>query len=366
LKLSVVILNYNVRHFLELCIKSVQAAIASIDAEIIVIDNNSTDGSCKMVMYLFPEITLIQNKENLGFSKANNIGVSCAKGEYVCILNPDTVVAENTFTSILSFAEGRTDLGIVGCRLIDGTGQFLPESKRNTPVLKVAIQKLFKNSKSYYANHLDETDTGKVDVLVGAFMFMRREVYNRVDGFDEDYFLYGEDIDLSYRVLNAGFSNYYFGNTTIIHFKGESTLKDKSYARHFYNAMQIFYKKHFSNNVLFDAFVWLGIKLIKLLKAKTFIDRPEAERYILNSDKIKKTLSKTLPYRMIFKSHEEKVQDHTQMVLDANSLSYKAIIESISDNYPNTGKSFKILPKNSTFILGSDGSEKKGEVISHV
>jgi len=316
-------------------------------------------------MYLFPEITMIQNKDNVGFSRANNIGVAHAKGDYICILNPDTVVAENTFTSILSFAEGRTDLGIVGCRLIDGTGQFLPESKRNAPLLKAAVQKLFENSKSYYASQLDETDTGKVDVLVGAFMFMRREVYNKVDGFDEDYFMYGEDIDLSYRVLNAGFSNYYFGDTTIIHFKGESTLKDKTYAKHFYKAMQIFYKKHFSRNVLFDAFVWLGIKLIYLIKTKTFMDRPEAEKYIFMSDKINSKLIKTLPFKMIFKSPEDQVKDQTQMVLDANSLSYKAIIECISDNDLSTGKTFKILPKDSAFILGSNSSKKQGEVISY-
>ncbi len=138
---------------------------------------------------------------------------------------------------------------------------FLPESKRNIPYVNAAFKKIFGNSKAYYANHLNENETGKVDILVGAFMFIKREFIMKVKGFDEDYFMYGEDIDLSYKVLKAGYNNYYFGETTVIHYKGESTLKDKHYANRFYGAMQIFYKKHFKKNVLFDMFVWLGITI---------------------------------------------------------------------------------------------------------
>ena len=146
MKLSVVILNYNVRYFLELCLQSVEAALETVPSEIIVIDNNSTDGSCEMVKDKFPSITLIENSSNVGFSKANNQAVQVAKGEYVCILNPDTVVTEDTFKSVLNFADKQTNLGIVGCRLIDGSGAYLPESKRNIPHISIAIKKVFGSS----------------------------------------------------------------------------------------------------------------------------------------------------------------------------------------------------------------------------
>jgi GT2 family glycosyltransferase len=209
LKLSVVILNYNVRYFLELCLKSVEAALVSIPSEIIVIDNNSKDGSCDMVKDKFPSVTLIENYSNVGFSKANNQAVQLAKGEYVCILNPDTVVAEDTFESILNFAQKQTNLGIIGCRLIDGSGNYLPESKRNIPLVDIAIKKILGNSNSYYANHINEFDIAKVEILVGAFMVLKRSLYHNLAGFDEDYFMYGEDIDFSFKSLKKGYDNYY-------------------------------------------------------------------------------------------------------------------------------------------------------------
>jgi GT2 family glycosyltransferase len=181
MQLSVIILNYNVRYFLEQCVLSVQDAISDLDAEIIVIDNNSTDDSCLMMQHRFPEIKLIQNKENFGFPKGNNIGVEHAKGKYICILNPDTVVAEDTFTAILAFAERQINLGIIGCKLMDGTGSFLPESKRGIPTPWVAFTKIFGLYKifpksrffnQYYAQHLDENETGEVEILVGAFMLI--------------------------------------------------------------------------------------------------------------------------------------------------------------------------------------------------
>lgn len=258
MKLSVVILNYNVRFFLELCLHSVRAATSNIESEIIVVDNNSTDGSCDMVKQLFPEVILIENKVNLGFSKGNNQGVEKSQGEYLCILNPDTVVAENTFIQLLNFSKTKENIGIVGCKLIDGIGKFLPESKRNIPVVKVALQKIRGKSKNYYAKHIQEEDVAKVDILVGAFMFMKRSVYKILKGFDEDYFMYGEDIDLSYKAMKEGFNNYYFGPSTVIHFKGESTLKDANYTKRFYDAMQIFYKKHFKSNFVFDTIVFWG------------------------------------------------------------------------------------------------------------
>ena len=164
------------RYFLELCLKSVEAAIVNINAEIIVVDNNSPDESCEMVKHLFPNVVLIENKNNDGFSKGNNIGVSQAKGEYICILNPDTVVAEDTFSHLLNFANNQTNVGIIGCRLIDGTGYFLPESKRNVPKPNVALKKLLGNPSAYYANQVNEFDSGEVSVFVGAFMLIKKSI----------------------------------------------------------------------------------------------------------------------------------------------------------------------------------------------
>ena len=264
MKLSVVILNYNVQYFLELCLRSVEAAILNLDAEIIVVDNNSEDGSCQMVRMLFPNVNLIENKENYGFSKGNNIGVLQAKGEYLCILNPDTVVAEETFIKLLEFSEGKENLGIVGCKLINGRGDFLPESKRKIPYVSAAFKKLTGNTDDYYANQVKENDVGKVEILVGAFMFLKKTVYNEIEGFDEDYFMYGEDIDLSYRIVQAGYKNYYLPTTKIIHYKGESTKKGSlNYVRTFYQAMIIFAKKHFSqkNAKLFSFLINVAIYL---------------------------------------------------------------------------------------------------------
>ena len=201
MQLSVIILNYNVRYFLEQCVLSVQKALENIDGEIIVIDNNSSDDSCAMMKELFPNIKLIENKENLGFPKGNNIGVAQAKGEYICILNPDTVLAEDTFEKILNFVTlsavevPNSEIGIIGCKLIDGTGNFLPESKRGIPTPWVAFTKIFGLYKisnvfgKYYAQHLTEDNSGKVEILVGAFMVMKRELYNEIGGFDENCFM---------------------------------------------------------------------------------------------------------------------------------------------------------------------------------
>jgi len=262
MQLSVIILNYNVRYFLEQCVLSVQKALEGIDGEIIVIDNASSDDSCKMMKTKFPHIKLIENKDNLGFPKGNNIGVAQAKGEYICILNPDTVVAEDTFSKILNTKNWTLNTGIIGCKLIDGAGNFLPESKRGVPKPWVAFTKIFGLYKisnyfgKYYAQHLSENETGKVDILVGAFMVMKRELYLEVGGFDENCFMYSDDIDLSYLVLKTGKSNYYFHETSVIHYKGESTVRDGTYMKRFREAMQFFYKKHFKKSWVFDVMIW--------------------------------------------------------------------------------------------------------------
>lgn len=364
MKLSVIILNYNVHYFLELCLRSVEAAIFNIDAEIIVVDNDSEDGSCDMVKKLFPNVNLIENKANYGFSKGNNIGVLQAKGEYLCILNPDTVVAEDTFSKLLKFAESKDKLGIVGCKLIDGKGDFLPESKRKIPYVNAAFKKLVGNSDDYYANDLKENEINKVEILVGAFMFLKRAVYKDIGGFDEDYFMYGEDIDISYKALKKGYHNFYYGETTILHFKGESTLRDKNYARRFYGAMQIFYKKHFKKNVFFDLFVWGGIKVVYLFRKQDIKKIKSVYKYVFVSDGSNEQLEKALVKEVVFKSDIKNIEKESEIIFDSNSLSFKKIISLMETNDLDKSITFKILPKNSKFVVGSDDAVSRGEVIS--
>ena len=360
MKLSVVILNYNVRYFLELCLQSVEAALETIPSEIIVIDNNSKDGSCDMVKNKFPSITLIENSSNIGFSKANNQAVKVAKGEYVCILNPDTVVAEDTFLPLLNFADKQTNLGIVGCRLIDGSGVYLPESKRNIPRVNIAIKKILGNSKEYYANHVREFDVAKVDVLVGAFMLLKRSLYNSLAGFDEDYFMYGEDIDLSYKFLKNGYDNYYFGETSVIHYKGESTLRNAIYLKRFYGAMQIFYQKHFKTNTFFDLLVSIAIKL--LVRLKPFKQKKPEIKFApaLISTHPKQSLVTKINPTLI--NSVDEVSSGFEFIFDASCVSFKSIIDQMQTS-KSTPSIYKIQPKNCNYFLGSNSADSVGDVI---
>lgn len=258
MKLSILIVNYNVRHFLEQCLTSVEKAIRNVDAEIIVVDNASVDDSLDMLRKQFPKVKVIASKVNLGFAKANNLAASHAQGEYILALNPDTVVEEDCFTKCLQFFNSHPNAGGLGVRMIDGSGKFLPESKRGFPGFWAAfckmtgIYKLFPSSalfNQYYQGHLSEHESNKVPVLSGAFMMLPKTVWDQVNGFDEDYFMYGEDIDLSYKIEQSGYDNYYCADTSIIHYKGESTSKGSlNYVIAFYKAMIIFAKKHFDKS----------------------------------------------------------------------------------------------------------------------
>jgi O-antigen biosynthesis protein len=256
MKLSIIIVNYNVKYFLEQCLYSVQKACQGIDSEIFVVDNNSVDGSVKMVREKFPEVHLIDNKDNKGFSGANNQAIRKAKGEYILLLNPDTIVEDDTLRKCVVFMDDHPDAGGLGVKMLDGKGKFLPESKRGLPSPSVAFFKifglsaLFPKSKifgKYHLSYLDREKVHIVDVLSGAYMLLRKKVLDVTGLLDESFFMYGEDIDLSYRIMQAGFKNYYFPETRIIHYKGESTKKSSlNYVFMFYNAMIIFAKKHFS------------------------------------------------------------------------------------------------------------------------
>ena len=380
MQLSVIILNYNVRYFLEQCVLSVQSAIQNLDAEIIVIDNNSSDDSCAMMKSRFPDIKLIENKENAGFPKGNNIGVAEAKGEYLCILNPDTVVAEDTFEKVLAFAKSKTDLGIVGCKLIDGTGHFLPESKRGIPTPFVAFTKvagLYKLSDyfgKYYASHLKENQTGKVDILVGAFMVMKRELYNELGGFDENCFMYSDDIDLSYSALKLGKSNYYFHETSVIHYKGESTVRDGLYMKRFREAMHFFYQKHFRVSFFFDVFMKTGVFFFSIVKKNQAVETTRnISTYRLFSSnknlasKVENLLGKKVTLvDSTTKNAINSLTVHTgesiEIIFDNNEWPFKSIIAAM-ELYKENGFTFKILPQNADFLIGSNSSNDRGAVI---
>jgi GT2 family glycosyltransferase len=276
IKLSVIIVNYNVKYFLEQALASVQKAIGRLDVghqaganasgasrsltsspvEILVVDNNSVDRSPEMVRQKFPDVILIENKENAGFARANNQGLAQARGEYVLFLNPDTIVEEDTFKKILVFMDAHPEAGALGVKMIDGKGHFAPESKRSFPTPAVAFYKLFGLSRlfpksrifgKYHLGYLDQDDIHEVEVLSGAFMLVRRKVLDRVGPMDEAFFMYAEDIDLSFRIIEAGYKNYYFPETRIIHYKGESTRRGSlNYIRMFYTAMILFARKHFA------------------------------------------------------------------------------------------------------------------------
>jgi len=254
--LSVIIVNFNVKYFLEQCLCSLQAALADIEAEVIVIDNCSADDSIEYLQSQFSYITFIQNNTNEGFAKANNKALKLAKGDYILFLNPDTILAEDTLQQCIDFFSRHKDAGAVGVRMIDGAGLFLPESKRAFPSPMVSFYKLtnlsslFPRSRvfnKYALGNLPEKAIYEVDVLAGAFMMVRKEILDKIGGFDEQFFMYAEDIDLSYRIQMAGYNNYYLGNITIVHFKGESTERGSlNYVRMFYEAMRLFVKKHYS------------------------------------------------------------------------------------------------------------------------
>lgn len=271
MKLSIVIVNYNVAYFLEQCLYSVENAIVGIDSEVWVVDNASVDSSTSMVKEKFPWVKLIESKDNLGFSKGNNLAIHQCTGEYILLLNPDTVVEEDTFSKCISYMDQHQDVGGLGVKMLDGNGHFLPESKRALPTPEVSLYKiigltsLFPRSEKfakYYLGNLSNEETHDIEILSGAYMFMRKTVLDKVGLLDEAFFMYGEDIDLSYRIINGGYKNVYYPETRIIHYKGESTKKGSiNYVLIFYQAMIIFANKHFSvrNAKLYHSIINLAI-----------------------------------------------------------------------------------------------------------
>lgn len=394
MQLSVIIVNYNVKYFLEHCLYSVYKAISAIKAEVIVIDNASSDGSIEYLLYKFPKVIFIDNPVNVGYAKANNQGLKQARGEYILFLNPDTIVPEDCFDICMRFLESHPKAGACGVKMLDGSGRYLPESKRAFPSLQTSfykmsgLTKIFPQSETfarYYLGHFSKNEDKEVDVLSGAFFMGRKKVLKQTGGFDEQFFMYGEDIDLSYRIQQSGYTNYYLAATTIIHFKGESTKKGNlNYVRLFYKAMSIFVNKHFKGSGLqrLNFIIQGSIRVRAALSAATTIMKsykkiPSSESMasmiIGNKDQIRKAVSilkkQKSGTRVI--NEKEPCGNLQKLILSAppdemvfcegEQFSYKDIIAWIQRMPSNI--SFKFFSGQADSIIGSDFKNANGYVM---
>jgi N-acetylglucosaminyl-diphospho-decaprenol L-rhamnosyltransferase len=384
--LSVIIVNYNVQYFLEQCLCSVTKAMEQVTAatgqsnvEVWVVDNHSTDKSIEYLQPRFPFVHFIQNKENVGFSKACNQGLKGATGKYILFLNPDTIVPEDAFTKCMGFMDAQADAGALGVKMIEGTGRYLKESKRGFPSMWVSFCKMsgltrwFPTSKllaGYYLGHLSSDKIQRVDVLSGAYLMAKKDVLDKIGGFDEQFFMYGEDIDLSYRLQQTGHTNYYFPDCCIIHFKGESTRKDKRYVKTFYGAMVKFVQKHFQGELswlytgLLEAVIWLRA-------AVTVVSREHGERpaqyqgtptFFLAGDEDScnevRSVLETLPAYKVTTNPEDARE---WIFCQGASFSFAQIIEQLKQ-CPTWLKPF-IHAAGTYTIIGSHSSEQRGFVI---
>lgn len=311
LKISVIIVNYNVRELLENCINSILQASHNITVEIIVFDNNSFDGSVEFIKKKFSiqkNITVIANNENIGFAKANNEAVKFAKGEFLLILNPDTILQEDTLEKVMHFYNNTQKCGAVTCKLILPNGELDVACRRSFPKPSVAItrvlglSKIFPKSKifgKYNLTYLDENKTYEVDAIVGAFMFMKRDLFSSLGGFDEEYFMYGEDLDLCYRIKQRDLSIWYYHETSIIHYKGSSTRKSSlSYVRNFYTAMRLFTEKNLKiKSPLLNILIKISIKYRAFL---AMIKRFFKEYYVMFIDLVLILISMLISIKLRF------------------------------------------------------------------
>jgi len=314
-------------------------AMKNIEGEIIVVDNNSSDGSFEFFQNRFSEVKFIWNKNNLGFAKANNLALKIAKGEYILFLNPDTIIAEDCFEKCIYFIKTKNNNCAVGIKMIDGKGRFLKESKRSFPSPFTALYKLFGFSKlfphsgifsKYHLGSLDENKNHEVEVLAGAFMMIPKKILNITGGFDEDFFMYAEDIDLSYRIQKAGFKNYYFAESTMIHFKGESTKKGSlNYVVIFYKAMSIFVKKHYGKRGrLFSFFIHVAIIIRASISAISRLLKPRSKTF--------RRMTKVDKYTVVIGDNQQEFNEAKRILEESgrkNIFPYR--IESSTTSLPN-------------------------------
>ena len=350
MKLSIVIVSYNAPKHLEICLDSCQEALKNFEGEIIVVDNNSSEIDFLSLKKNYPNVNYLLQTENLGFAKANNIGVENALGDYILILNPDTIIPEDIFPKLIDFHQSKEKIGLVGVRLIDTNGNFHPESKRNIPTAKNSFSKLFKRFNpstvnNYYKLEVGEFETAPCEILVGAFIFTTKQIYKQIGGFDARYFMYGEDIDISYSAELAGYTNYYVGDITVLHYKGESTKRDKKYFKIFFEAMMIFLSKYYQKNWINYQVLRSGIALKYLISIIKF-------NFSNESNRIKVEVNKN-ELNWINQLSELKNQSKQNIVLDAERFSYKEILSTISQ-YNSSNTSFYIHPKNKNYVIGDD------------
>ena len=391
--LSIIIVNYNVKYFLEQCLCSVQKAIFDPETEVIVVDNNSSDESVPYLREKFPSVKFICNKENIGFAKANNQGWKMARGKYILFLNPDTIMREDCLKKSITVLEAQPAIGALGIHMIDGSGRFLPESKRGFPTPAASLFKLsgltnfFPRSKTfaqYYLGHLPEKENNDTDVLSGAYMMLRNEVLQKTGGFDETFFMYGEDVDLSYRTREAGFRNYYLAETGIMHFKGESTRKDIQYLKLFYNAMNIFVQKHYKKQswwfvILLQIAIWFRAVLSfsrKLLPGGTqlkFTNKTIHTTIIGTKDEIKEVeaiiaantqVKRNLQFLNNIAAAEIFIKEHStdEIIFCIGAASFNTI--SIAMQQLSRQLVFKFHADGSGSIVGSVSKNSIGEVLA--
>jgi GT2 family glycosyltransferase len=378
----------------------------NIEMEILVVDNNSTDGSRDFFAGEFSNVKFIWNKHNVGFAKANNIALQEAKGDYILFLNPDTIVPEDCLENCLSFLDKNKDVGALGVKMIDGCGNYLKESKRSFPepftslYKLVGLTRLFPHSKifaRYYMGHLSENNDQEVDVLAGAFMMIPRKVLDTVGGFDEQFFMYGEDIDLSYRIQKAGFRNYYYSRTTIIHFKGESTKKASlNYVRLFYGAMLLFVNKHYSQDVSrsYTTMIKLAIWLKGLQAGIAHFSKPSIQKkndskprpiLIVSTQEDYENILSMLNAAIFSKKNIRQITLHnaafgevagsmvklkelinnkhvSEVIFSSNEISVKDITSMMQST--NKGVTYKFYLKGSSAIVGSNDKDLAGSYIA--
>ncbi len=369
MKFSIIILNYNVKHFVAACLQTVQKAVAGKDAEIIVADNASTDGSRDYLESRFKQVKFLWFDQNYGFAKAYNKAVKQAQGEYLLILNPDTLVSENLLDELEKFAELHPGFGIIGGKMIDGTGRFLPESKRGVPFPITAFSRLtglykilqFKPFNTYYASHLKENQSGKVAVLTGAFMFMHKATYEKAGGFDERYFMYGEDIDLSYTVSKSGKTNFYLPSAKIIHFKGESSRKDQQYFNNFFESTFEFYHKHFRCFPVQEFLMKQFFKLwFKLRKNRQFEHPPADYKSVVfaGSEKEFQKLQKLFPAIVHSPDIPAEITTESLLIVDTSAFPFSQIIQSMESNPAH----YRFYFPGLNLLIGSDDRNHTGHV----
>ena len=370
---------------------SVQKAAQGMDAEVIVVDNNSTDESVEYLQKIFPRVKFIANKENTGYAKANNQGWQIASGDYILFLNPDTILGEDCLQQSVSVLQRNNSLGALGIHMLDGSGRFLPESKRGFPSLRASFFKLsglikiFPRSKTiarYYLGHLPEKENNEVDVLTGAYMMVKKQVLEKTGGFDERFFMYGEDIDLSYRIKQAGYKNYYLADSSIIHFKGESTQKNIAYTKLFYKAMGIFVEKHYEKQSrLFSIMLRMaiGVRGIVSFAGQFFLHRQSSQgpgkivHTIIAGEpaEIKKAvgaLNNQTEKRNIIQvaglpeiNAALQLQKTGEIIFCAGHTSYKDIIDYIENAHSNID--YKFFASGSNSIVGSMSKNSSGETV---